>query len=38
MVWKSPEMFGNLSLEKYGILKWEMKTGTLLAESFDAFK
>ncbi len=24
MVWKSTEGFGNLSLEKYGILKWKM--------------
>ncbi len=24
MVWKSTERFGNLSLEKYGILKWKM--------------
>ncbi len=24
VVWKSTERFGNLSLEKYGILKWKM--------------
>ncbi len=24
MVWKSTERFGNLSMEKYGILKWKM--------------
>ncbi len=24
MVWKSTESFGNLSLKKYGILKWKM--------------